>query len=82
MNTTKPARICDTCDKPLAYHADAWMRGENTWQHADGSTGHWVNPKPQCPKCGSFDFATTQEAYGNASDCHSCGYHDYSSIGD
>jgi hypothetical protein len=42
----------------------------------------WAERKARCPKCQSLQIKTTQEAYGNSTDCPECGYHSYYSIGD
>jgi hypothetical protein len=36
----------------------------------------------RCPKCKSLQCKTTQEAWGNSTDCPECGYHSFYSIGD
>ena len=35
-----------------------------------------------CPKCGSLWCTHAQQAWGNATDCPDCGYHQFYSIGD
>ena len=82
MTVTK-TYACKTCDQPGYYEpptpGDYTARGE--FLHHD-DPGHAFEVKPQCDKCGSFNYEHYQTNWGHGSRCHDCGYDMYFSLGD
>jgi hypothetical protein len=83
---------------PTWFHADLDPAANNGYTHGSFSVSHPENrgftvsaTRPgdvthgalhPCPKCGDPWCRTDQEAWGNATDCDACGYHNFYSIGD
>src|SRR5690606_1704216 len=64
-------RHCEECGAEVRYVPDTLI---GSWQHADGSTDHFVLPKVRCPYCNSEDDAVyKQHAWYDAVECSRCG---------
>ena len=76
------ARVCETCEEPVEYVQPE--RGDyislGRFVHLNVALGH--DAKPQCHKCGSFNYAFYQTNWGHGWRCGDCGYDFYYSLGD
>jgi hypothetical protein len=85
--TTVKEYTCKTCDALGAYvrpaPGDYTGRGSFTHLGADEFAGHTFEPKPQCPKCKSFDYVHDEtDPWANYDRCGSCGHTERFSLGD
>ena len=77
-------RVCASCEAPVKWvrpEPGDW-RGSGRWIHPGGDVGHEAVAKPQCPKCGSFDYGYYETNWGHGNRCGSCRYDFYFSLGD
>ena len=84
-------RVCVGCDGPVVWvrHdepgelcAKHICRCRGRWVHPGGDVGHKAVAKPQCPKCGSFDYGHYETNWGHGDRCGSCRYDFYFALGD
>lgn len=76
--------ICMTCDGEVEYvqPAPGDYRSLGSFTHLAGNTDHEAQPKPQCPKCKSFNYRFYETNWGHGNRCGDCGYDIYYSLGD
>jgi hypothetical protein len=89
---------CVTCDRPtvrlkakqhVLHNGSAYTMNHDMYAHADDGTGEHADPvhqplrpKARCHKCSAYTITSTQEAYGDRTDCTTCGNSEWYSIGD